>query len=478
MRYFPRMSLGRVLASGLVVGGAACATASTDDGAGGSATGTGGKGSELTTTTTGVGGEGGSPSTTSSAGGSGGQSASSSGSGGQSASSSGSGGQSASSSSSSGQSASSSSSGSTGTGGDPCGGTACTSLLSAGYFHTCAVVGGGLKCWGRNFYGELGDGSTSERDVPVNVSGLSTGVLSVSAGRSHTCAITSLGAVKCWGDNLYGELGNNSTSESHAPVDVMGLSTGVLSVSAGRYATCAVTSVGAVKCWGNNLYGQLGNNSTSTSHVPVDVTGLSTGVLSVSVADSHVCAVTSAGAVKCWGKNLYGQLGNNATTESHVPVSVLGLSTGGVAVSASDEHTCAVTSAGAVKCWGKNLYGELGNDSTSESHVPVDVLGLSTGGVAVDAGADHTCAITSVGAIKCWGSGYDGRLGNNSTTESHVPVDVTGLSAGGVFVSAGTYHTCAGIAGGALKCWGDNLYGELGDNSTTDSHVPVDVMGL
>jgi alpha-tubulin suppressor-like RCC1 family protein len=339
------------------------------------------------------------------------------------------------------------------------------------------MVNGSASCWGSNLYGQLGDGSTTERHAPVLVSGLSSGVVSVSAGSYHSCAVTSAGAVKCWGDNLYGELGNNSTNENDLPVGVTGLSTGIVSVAAGRYATCAVTSAGGVKCWGKNLYGQLGNNSTSESHVPVDVTGLSSGVLSVSVGDDHACAVTSAGAVKCWGKNLYGQLGNNSTTESHVPVAVMGLATGAVAVSASEQHTCAVTSAGAVKCWGKNLYGQLGDSTTTERDVPVDVVGLASGVVAVAAGADHTCALTSAGAIKCWGSNGDGRLGNNSTSESHVPVDVAGVASGGAVVTAGSSHTCAAVGLFIVECWGDNLYGQLGNNSTTDSHVPIVAIG-
>jgi alpha-tubulin suppressor-like RCC1 family protein len=138
--------------------------------------------------------------------------------------------------------------------------------VGAGYLFTCAVVAGGVKCWGRNTDGEVGDGTTTERHLPVAVVGLSSGVASVSAGVYHACAVTSAGGVKCWGDNLYGELGNNSTNESHVPVDVAGLASGVLSVSAGRYSTCAVTAAGGVKCWGKNLYGQLGNNSTSEKH--------------------------------------------------------------------------------------------------------------------------------------------------------------------------------------------------------------------
>jgi alpha-tubulin suppressor-like RCC1 family protein len=146
----------------------------------------------------------------------------------------------------------------------------------------------------------------------------------ISAGVHHTCAVTSTGGVKCWGPNAKGQLGNNSTTNSPVPVDVTGLSSGVVAVAAGYYHTCAVTSTGGVKCWGYNAKGQLGNNSTTDSLVPVDVTGLSSGVVAVAAGDNHTCAVTSTGGVKCWGNNAYSQLGNNSTTYSPVPVDVMG----------------------------------------------------------------------------------------------------------------------------------------------------------
>jgi alpha-tubulin suppressor-like RCC1 family protein len=351
--------------------------------------------------------------------------------------------------------------------------------VSAGDSHTCAVTTtGGLKCWGGNFDGQLGDGSTTSSSVPVDVSGLTSGVAAVSAGDSQTCAVTTTGGLKCWGGNFDGQLGDGSTTSSSVPVDVSGLTSGVAAVSAGDSQTCAVTTTGGLKCWGGNFDGQLGDGSTTSSSVPVDVSGLTSGVAAVSAGDSHTCAVTTTGGVKCWGDNFDGQLGDGRTTSSSVPVDVSGLTSGVAAVSASERHTCAVTTTGGVKCWGDNFDGQLGDGSTTSSSVPVDVSGLTSGVAVVSVGGFHPCAVTTTGGLKCWGYNIWGQLGDGSTTSSSVPVDVSGLTSGVTAVSAGQYHTCAVTTTGGVKCWGYNLYGQLGDGSTTSNSVPVDVSGL
>ena len=400
------------------------------------------------------------------------------------------------------------------------------SHLAVGSRHTCVATAAGLQCWGANWYGQLGNNSIVDSIDPVRVNGLAGGILALAASGYHTCAVTSGGGAKCWGWNGNGQLGNNSTTDSHVPVDVTGLSGGIVAIATGSSHTCALTSAGGVKCWGRNNLGQLGNSSTTDSRVPVDVSGLSTGVAAIALGDSHSCALTTSGGVKCWGGNWNGQLGNNSKTESHVPVEVTGLTSGASAIAVGSFHTCALVG-GSVKCWGENGFGQLGNDSTAESLVPMDVTDLTSGVQAIAAGYYHTCAVSD-GHVKCWGMNNAGQLGNNSTTNSHVPVDVTGLSSvvgvGGGFnhtcaltsggdvkcwglndsgqlgigvlvkhivpvdvtglssgaqaISAGTYHTCALTSGGGIKCWGANNHGQLGNNSTAPSGVPVDVTGL
>ena len=204
-------------------------------------------------------------------------------------------------------------------------------------------------------------------------------------------------------------------------------------------------------------------------------------------------AVTTTSAMYCWGHNVNGELGNNSTTQSNIPVQVVGvggtgLLSGIASIAAGGFHTCAVSTTGAVYCWGYNGYGEIGNNSTANSNVPVQVEGVGGSGVlsgiaSIAAGADHTCAVSTTGAVYCWGGNAFGELGNNSTTESNVPVQVegvgrTGLLSGIATIAPGGYHTCALSATGRIDCWGYNDAGQLGNNSTTNSHVPVEVKGF
>jgi alpha-tubulin suppressor-like RCC1 family protein len=270
--------------------------------------------------------------------------------------------------------------------------------------------------------------------VPVPVSGLTSGMVAVAAGEMHACALTAGGGVKCWGKNDYGQLGNG-TDDAHSltPVDVQGLTSGVTAIASGRYHSCAVLTSGAVKCWGGNLYGEQGIGEYGNgAHVPADVMGLSSGVVGVSGGDSTTCARLATGAIKCWGRGSDGELGDGESgfnVDKYLPTDVVSISAGTTVVSNGYGYTCAVVAGGA-KCWGSNLNYVIGNgqDASFLSAVPVDVQGLTSGVVDIAASStEHTCAVTAAGAVFCWGAA-SANLGNGDTSNNALaPVAVLGL---------------------------------------------------
>ncbi len=353
------------------------------------------------------------------------------------------------------------------------------SLSSSLGYHTCALTAaGGVICWGNNNDLQLGPPTGGTSDTPVAVQGLSSGIAAVGVGYQHSCAITDSGALKCWGDNDHGELGiGHTSSHSSGPVNVTGLMSGVTAVDGGYQYTCAVVAGGA-RCWGNNGAGQLGDGSNVQKVVPVPVSGLGSGVTDIDVGEGLTCAVANGGA-KCWGSNNVGQLGiPTSTASSNTPVNVTGLSSGVAAIGVGYEHACALATTGGVKCWGSNTNGQLGNNTVIDSSTPVNVSGMSSGIVALAVGESHNCAITAARAVKCWGANFHGQIGNGNTTFSPTPVNVIGLS-DVVAVGPAYDHTCAITGNGAIKCWGGNTYGQIGNGTgPIDSLVPVDVTGF
>ena len=354
------------------------------------------------------------------------------------------------------------------------------SHIAAGSSHTCAVlIDGTVKCWGVNGSGQLGDGTWAHKQTPTNVSGLSSRATAIECGYYHTCAILDTGGVQCWGYNVFGQLGDGTRSDRNTPVDVSGLSSGVTSLAIGGNHSCALLSTGGVKCWGYNVYGQLGNGVTAPHETtPVDVSGLQTGVVAITAGLHHTCAVLSSGRSVCWGNNEYGQIGDGSLTARLTPVDVSGLSSGTTELSAGRYHTCALTNPGGILCWGHNEYGQLGNGTNTDSSIPVNTSSLSAGASAIKAGQHHNCALMNSGDIKCWGHNNYGQLGDGNSTDSTTPVDLLGLSSTATFITAGRYHTCALLGTGGVMCWGDNMNGQLGNGTTTRPRVPVDVYGL
>ena len=319
----------------------------------------------------------------------------------------------------------------------------------------------------------------------------------ISSGLYNSCAIAVNGKPYCWGRNNAGQLGNNSNTDSSVPVAVD--ASGVLadktlrSIAVGNEFVCAIASDNNVYCWGNNIYGQLGNNSFVNSDIPVAVTtsgilsGKTAKELSVGAYGQSACIIASDNSVYCWGSNASGALGNNSTTNSSVAVRVV--NTGALSgktvqsLASGYNHTCVVASDNNAYCWGDNGFGALGNNSSTDSLVPVAVTasgalaGKTIRSIAV--ANNHACVIASDNNPYCWGNNTGGQLGNNSSTSSSVPVAVTisGTLAGKTArsITSGGHHTCIVASDNNLYCWGIGTSGQLGNGTGTSSSVPVAV---
>lgn len=350
--------------------------------------------------------------------------------------------------------------------------------LAGGWFSTCAIdSGGNVQCTGSNSHGQLGDGTSVDRQTPAPVTMLS-GVTKLAGNGDHYCALTSAGGLKCWGANGAGQVGDGTTTTRTAPVDVMGLTSGVIDVAGGAGHTCALLSGGAVKCWGSNGSGQIGDGTTTNRLIPTDVSGLSSGITAIALGMDFSCALTSAGAVMCWGENDFAKLGDGTTTDRHTPVNVAGLTSTVKAISPGAHHNCVLTTAGAVQCWGRNNFGQTGDGTTVDRTTPGTVVGLSSGATQIMQGGLHGCAIDSAQTMRCWGYNSYGQLGNGMKGSTPVtqPVSVTGLS-NVIGASLAFNHTCARTTTGAY-CWGWNTNGQIGDGTKIDRPTPYLVPGF
>ena len=324
--------------------------------------------------------------------------------------------------------------------------------ISARLAHTCALDGAGaLFCWGGNFAGQLGDGTTTDRAAPVPVAGMGSGVAWVSAGDTSTCAVRTSGAVSCWGRNDRGQLGDGTMNASATPVAVSGLPSGVARVRVGIAHACAVTTGGGVKCWGANDSGQLGDGTKTSSPVPVDVVGLSSGIADVALGEDYTCALTTSGGVKCWGRNDVAQLGNGSPTDGLSPVDVVGLSTGVVQIGAAINYQeiRALLSTGVVRRWGDRFS------------VPTDDPLVPPGIAAFDIGL--TFIISPAIYLSNSGAVYASPYFQLPPPYVSGPLPVRGLSAGITQVAQGGYHQCALNSAGEVKCWGSNGSGAVGE---------------
>jgi alpha-tubulin suppressor-like RCC1 family protein len=353
--------------------------------------------------------------------------------------------------------------------------------VAAGYFHTCAVLDlaqDNVRCWGDNAFGQLGNGATPNIALPRDVSRMTTDINLISAGASHTCALSNNRNVFCWGVNQFGELGIGLVSSSNAPSTAINFDSDIAQLVASDGFTCALTENNVLHCWGSNLYGELGNDNDDLALTPIVVQGIEGTVIAFALGASHACAATNTQSVYCWGNNLHKQLANNTLEFSRIPIEIAKFDSNIKTIVAGDDHTCVLTENGRVLCWGRNNVGQTGRDGNNEEAVPTQVNGLGDNIVGLVAGGAHTCGIKTDGSVLCWGDNQYGQLGDNTAITSVSPKRVVGLSAPVVAMSAGKSHTCAILQTSELVCWGLNSAGQLGSGALQNKTHPTLVAGL
>jgi alpha-tubulin suppressor-like RCC1 family protein/uncharacterized protein YjdB len=334
--------------------------------------------------------------------------------------------------------------------------------FAAGPQHSLAIkADGSLWAWGRNNYGQLGLGDTTDRNTPQRV-GMDNDWVFVSAGSWHTVAIKADGGLWAWGSNENGELGLGFIDTAHIIPDRVGAANDWAAVSAGYAHTVAIRTDGSLWAWGNNGSGQLGDGTWEDRNAPVPV-GAGKDWVSVDVGDMHTVAIKGDAGLWAWGGNAFGQLGDGTNTDRNAPVPV-GAGSEWAAASGGGYFTVGVKADGSLWAWGENEYGELGVGDGERRNSPTPVVGEAGGWAAAAAGLNHTAALRADGGLWAWGTNWFGQLGDGTSTDhySPAPVGTSGATADCVAVQSGRHFSVALRADGGLWAWGWNEFGQLG----------------
>jgi len=326
--------------------------------------------------------------------------------------------------------------------------------LSAGQNHFCAIFDdASLQCLGDNSYGQLGDGSNTDRLTMTEVS-LDSGrtAVSVSSGKYHTCAILDDASLQCWGRNNKGQLGFVGEVSSNIPNEVNFGSLYPVQISAGGSHNCVILNDASLQCWGDNSNGQLGDGTDVDKSTPISVNFGLKKVLAVSTGSSHTCALLDDRSLECWGSNEFGQLGDGSNVDVYVPSTVV-LGGSAVAVSSGNGHTCSLLSDKTLKCWGDNTYGQLGDGTQVSQWSP---LVIESDISSIDSGSNHNCLIDINQILKCWGNNNMGQVGDGTTGMTLLPTEISlGPVINPLSISSGGSISCAVTSNDLLKCWGE-----------------------
>jgi alpha-tubulin suppressor-like RCC1 family protein len=342
--------------------------------------------------------------------------------------------------------------------------------LAVGHHHSCAVAANGHSyCWGANGFGELGDGTTTSRNVPTRITGDRL-FRKVTAGGNHSCALTYDDTAYCWGDNTYGQVGDGTSQSLRVAPVAVSTSLRFSSIVAGPVTTCGITTSAVTYCWGRGVFFQIGDGTNASRNVPTSVAGGLT-FQSVSIGGQHACGLTTTNQAYCWGLNQYGQVGDGAVPFSSMrqtPNAVAGGHTF-VSVAAGYVQSCAVTSSDVLYCWGRPVGA---NDTSTPAAVSTPHAFSSVGAATSEV---HACAVTTAGAGYCWGTNDAGRLGDGGTSTQLSPTPVAG---GLTFrrIRTGAFHGCGLTTTDTVHCWGLNDAGQVGDGTNTGPRlVPVPI---
>ncbi len=351
--------------------------------------------------------------------------------------------------------------------------------VSSGFAHTCALtVDDVAYCWGANFKGQLGNGtSEGQSNVPVPVSG-GLRFREVRAGQATTCAVTIDDLGYCWGDNGFSQFGDGTATSSSTPVPVAG-GLHFRELNASIRHGCGVTTTDEAFCWGAiNAFGELGNDERAPRLTPSPVAGgIGFEVVRASPFGGPIerfsCGLSLDLTAYCWGDNTFGQLGTGPQSFATEPTAVAGAHKF-TQLTVGESHSCGLTAEREAFCWGANFIGDVGDGTSTQRRTPVPVTGGLRFRRLGAAGAFHTCAITMSQRAYCWGFNNAGQLGDGTQADRSTPVAVAGKLRFRQ-IGAGEFHTCAVAMNHRVYCWGFNLDGELGNGTTTSSPTPVEV---